>query len=403
MNIASFILLLKDIYGSKPPDLSAIERKGLLAVKIAQHFALRIDFLDEKVCAHLAQLYRNNAFIPEENVIELINKYRDENWIDRHFNEFDRKPFACASVGQTHFAQLKSGEKVVVKIIKNDFKESLLKDVRTLVRWFKILLKVFPKYQRVFDPIGILNYIQDYTLTEIELGNEISGAGLLKELQDKHNSLYDLSALNFPKYYDDLSNSNILVSQKIEGVTFDELISQGKLSYELLLQLFSIHGFYIFYAGKFHGDLHPGNIMLDRANKIYFIDCAAISEINDKLRFNLFYFMHSLSNYDYDNCIEHLIKMAEKPNGLKDKKAFREDFYKLYKDFEGSSVERVSLTKKMMDTIKLAVNSGLDFEKGMFSVIKSMMYLDGMVLRCKPSAVLMRDMRPYMDSFAKLL
>jgi ubiquinone biosynthesis protein len=75
----------------------------------------------------------------------------------------------------------------------------------------------------------------------------------------------------------------------------------------------------------------------------------------------------------------------------------------LYKDFEGSSVSEVSLTKKMMDTIKLGVHSGMEFEKGMFSIIKSLMYLDGMVLRCRPDAVLLRDMKPALENFEKIL
>ncbi len=57
-----------------------------------------------------------------------------------------------------------------------------------------------------------------------------------------------------------------------------------------------------------------------------------------------------------------------------------------------------------MDTIKLGVHSGMRFEKGMFSIIKSLMYLDGMVLKCRPDAILMEDMRdfikelePYVD------
>jgi len=37
------------------------------------------------------------------------------------------------------------------------------------------------------------------------------------------------------------------------------------------------------------------------------------------------------------------------------------------------------------------------FERGMFPIIKSLMYLDGMVLSCKPDAVLMKDMRAFID------
>jgi ubiquinone biosynthesis protein len=54
-----------------------------------------------------------------------------------------------------------------------------------------------------------------------------------------------------------------------------------------------------------------------------------------------------------------------------------------------------------METIKLGVNSGMGFEKGMFSIIKSLMFLDGMVLRCNPNAVLLEDMRQFVSEFKK--
>jgi ubiquinone biosynthesis protein len=69
--------------------------------------------------------------------------------------------------------------------------------------------------------------------------------------------------------------------------------------------------------------------------------------------------------------------------------------------FKGRSVKEVSSTKKMMETIKLGVNSGMGFEKGMFSTIKSLMFLDGMVLRCNPDEVLLKDMRQFVNEHRK--
>jgi ubiquinone biosynthesis protein len=47
----------------------------------------------------------------------------------------------------------------------------------------------------------------------------------------------------------------------------------------------------------------------------------------------------------------------------------------------------------------LGVHSGMVFEKGVFGIIRSLMYLDGMVLRCNPEAVLLRDMRRFLAEF----
>jgi ubiquinone biosynthesis protein len=83
--------------------------------------------------------------------------------------------------------------------------------------------------------------------------------------------------------------------------------------------------------------------------------------------------------------------------------AFNGKFQELYADFANATVAQVSLTLKMMQTIKLGVHSGMTFEKGIFAIIRSLMYLDGMVLRCKPDAVLLRDIRRFIGEFERLV
>ena len=45
------------------------------------------------------------------------------------------------------------------------------------------------------------------------------------------------------------------------------------------------------------------------------------------------------------------------------------------------------------------VESGMAFEEGMFSIIRSLMYLDGMVLRCNPDARLIEDLGASVSEF----
>ena len=54
----------------------------------------------------------------------------------------------------------------------------------------------------------------------------------------------------------------------------------------------------------------------------------------------------------------------------------------------------------MMETIKLGVLSGMRFGDDMFPIMKSLTYLDGMVLRCDPQARLLEDMRPFVEAFS---
>jgi ubiquinone biosynthesis protein len=165
MNIVDFVLLLKSIYGKKPPDLEKIQQKGLLAVKIAQHYALRIDFLNEEVCQHLAKLYRHNVHVPPEKVEPLLKSYVDPSWFNE-FKSFDTNPFASASIGQVHRAVMNDGTPVVVKVVKKDYKNEFSRDVQSLRRLLKFVIFFYPKLSKVFDPLGILEHIEDYTISE---------------------------------------------------------------------------------------------------------------------------------------------------------------------------------------------------------------------------------------------
>ena len=53
----------------------------------------------------------------------------------------------------------------------------------------------------------------------------------------------------------------------------------------------------------------------------------------------------------------------------------------------------------MMKTIRMAVESGMEFPKGVFPVIKCLMYLDGMALRCAPEKLLLDDAVTFSGDF----
>jgi len=397
MNWIGFVRLLRNIYGDGLPDLDYIQRQGLLAVKIGQTYALRVDFLREETCKHLGRLYRHVDAISADDIDRLITASAPPGWRD-HFTSIDTVPLASASVGQVHRGRLKTGEEVIVKVIKSDFRDTFIRDVLSLRRLVKFILLFYPKLAKVADPLGIIDTIERGTLDELDLCKEIDGQKRLKAIYDENKNTFDLSRLAFPFIHDQLSNPGIMVSEFIEGSTFDELLGTKQMTYDMLLDLFHIHGFYIFCVGTFHGDIHPGNILL-RDGKIYFLDTGAISTVGPKMRKGLFDFFESLSAYDYEKCAADLNHMAERSIDGMAYGRYREQFLDLYKDYTDSTVSQVSLTKKMMETIKLGVNSGMVFEKGMYPIIKSLMYLDGMVLRCNPDAVLVRDMRRFIEEF----
>ncbi len=398
MNSIQSLRLIHELYFKKGlPDLDLIQSYGLLAVKIGQIHALRPDFLSAEKCNHLAKLYRSAKQIPAEDIDSLIATYGGPNFLS-HFKNIDKKPLAVASVGQVYRATKVSGEEVVIKVIKKSFKDKFSKDVKRLRKFFKLVLFLFPKLKGVGNPLGILEDIESYTLAELDLRNEAIGRSILEEEYTRYKDKFDLSMLSFIEIDKELSGENILVSSFIQAPTVDELLTEGKFTYADMLKLFYLQGFYMFIAGKFHGDIHPGNIMYD-GSRFYFVDTAFVGVVGDKIRKGLLSFFESLSNYDYKACAHFLNEMADTSIEGEVFEGFEKKFLELYKDFKGKTVTEVSLTKQMMFTIKLGVESGMKFEKGIFAIIRSLMYLDGMVLKCNPNAIIMNDMRLFYEKY----
>lgn len=402
MNWIDFIRLIRTIYGRKLPDIAFIESLGLLAVKIGQTYALRIDFLPEQNCKHLTQLYRHTDSLAPASFKKLLDATVENRWKEQFFS-IDENSLASASVGQVHRGTLKSGDAVVVKLIKRDFLSAFTHDVRSLRSMLRFVLFFYPKLEKVADPLGILGTIEKGTLDELDLRKEAAGQDILRQITEEQSGQFNLSRLYFPAIYRELSGERYMVTEFVEGETFDELLTRGALAYDELLDLFHIHGFFVFCIGTFHGDIHPGNIIKMPDGKFAFIDTGAISRVGDTMRRGLFNFFDALSVYDYDACAQALNSMADRGIDGTAYVRFREKLLALYKDFTNATVTQVSLTRRMMETIKLGVNSGMVFERGMYPVIKSLMYLDGMVLRCNPQAVLVRDMRKFIDEFKTVM
>ena len=399
MRLLKFILFMRQVTRKSPANLKWIERQGLLAVKLAQIFALRPDIISLEKCKQLQALYSSASTIPTEDVFRILKDKAPDAYHDE-ISWFDVEPLAAASVGQVHRARLKSGEEVVVKIIKGDHEKRFKRDVKRMSRWLKIAMIISPKLRKVGNPIALLEHVEDYTLRELDLRNEINGASRLGAIKEDLSSDFPMPRLRFPKYYPELSNRHVLVSELVKGKTLEQGIESSSLEWDDLLELFRIHGAFMFGIGTFHGDLHPGNCILDPDGNFVFIDNGAICMAPRKVSKSLFNFFYHLSADDKDLAFESLISLAERRPRSDDVNKFKKDMHLIYKDFENLSVGQQSLTEVMMKTVRSAVeNAGADYGEEGFPIIRSLMYMDGLVIRTYPDVKLISEMRDSLDEF----
>jgi ubiquinone biosynthesis protein len=402
MKLGTFYRFFRQLKGKKPVDIDAIQSMGLLAVKLGQIFALRPDLIEPDRCIELQQLYSRASTIPEEDSQQLLDRFAPDGFMD-HFKHIEMKPFAAASIGQIHRAELKDGSKVVVKIIKSNFEASFKRDVQRMKRWIRMGLFFRPKLRKVGNPIGLLAHIEDYTLRELNLLNEIDGRNQLIAQAEAIEAHFEMPKLKFPKMWEALSNEHILVMEEITHPTLEDHLEAGTLTWPDMLELFRIHGAFMFGLGTFHGDLHPGNAMMDDQGNFLFIDTGAICNAPEHVRNALFGFFYFLAKGELKNAFDAMLTMAAvRPTG-KTLETYYASMNELYEGFVGTSVSEVSLTEQMMKTVKAAVLAGCAFGEEAFPIIRSLMYMDGMVLKGHPSVDLISSMGPYLDEFSVLI
>ena len=402
MKLLTFLRFFRQLKGKKPVDVDKIQSMGLLAVKLGQIFALRPDLIEPERCIELQQLYSRGATIPTEDSQKLLERFAPEGFLD-NFESLEKEPFAAASIGQIHRGVLKDGTKVVVKIIKADFEDSFKRDVRRMKRWITIGLFFRRKLRKVGNPIGLLAHIEDYTLRELNLTNEILGRNELIEKAKEIEIHFPMPKLKFPKMWEELSNNHVLVMEEITHPTLEQHLEKGTMSWPDMLELFRIHGAFMFGIGTFHGDLHPGNAMMDDEGNFIFIDTGAICNAPDHVRNALFGFFYFLAKGQLRNAYDAMLTMADvQPTG-KTLQTYYDSMNSLYDGFVGTSVSEVSLTEQMMKTVKASVLAGCSFGEEAFPIIRSLMYMDGMVLKGYPEVDLISSMGPYLDEFSVLI
>lgn len=373
MNWFGFVALMQEILGARLPRLERIEQRGLLAVKIAQTFALRGDLLEIAHCAQLARLYRRAQAVPAEDVELLLQAYTSAAWRSQ-FRRIETEPLASASVGQVHRAQLLDGREVVVKILKRQVRQEFVADVRRLRHLLQAAQALPAVTAYVGEPLTALQQIADCTLRELNLLNELRFAGILADLQGRSQCEWDLSLLRFPQAYAELCNENVLVTAYIPGKTLDVLLLAGCLPREVLHALVRLQLFFMFVPGIFHGDLHPGNIILQQG-RFYFVDTGAVCMVGDKVRQGFLTLLRALSCGAATEGAAAVQEMLRPRLSRQAYASFAERFAALHRRARESG----HLTNAILETLHLGMECGWRVGQGVFCLVKGLMHLEGIV------------------------
>jgi ubiquinone biosynthesis protein len=174
--------------------------------------------------------------------------------IDEVFADVSDQPIAAASLAQVHAAHLKTGEKVVIKIQYPEARRLFpvdLGSMRRAVRAVRWLARI--------DLRPLADELRNQVCLELEFDREADSTERIRE------TFAGDPRIRIPLVHRALSTERLLVLEFLEGTPLTDLDSLRARGVDLRAVAESVANLYatmIFEHGFFHGDPHPGNILV---------------------------------------------------------------------------------------------------------------------------------------------
>ncbi|MFL6798586.1 MAG: ABC1 kinase family protein [Xanthobacteraceae bacterium] len=281
------------------------ERAGPTFAKLAQQLAMRADVLPYIYCAELSKMLDQAPAFPTDQAIAIIERGLGRPLADM-FDVFDPEPIGSASLACVFQAQLKTGERVAVKVRRPGIGLLISADLRAL-GW----LLQFGEIMTLI-PAGLTRgFVEDFRsilMEELNFRNEARVTDLFRQRATKRKK-----GVTAPKVHFAFCSEEVMVSEFVSGVWMWELMAaidrndqlflarvrkQGIEPKALASKLIRIMQREIQEEMFFHADPHPANLIVMPNNGVCFIDFGAIGRFSTQTRNTLREFQHQMIRGD---------------------------------------------------------------------------------------------------------
>jgi ubiquinone biosynthesis protein len=258
----------------------ALEELGPIFVKFGQVLSTRRDLVPLDLVEELAKLQDRVPPFDSDVAIAQI-----ETSLGAHpeqlFARFERVPVASASIAQVHFATLKDGTQVAVKVLRPGMKKLIDEDVALMHIAANFVNRIWADSKRLKMKEVVAEF-DKYLHDELDLMREAANASQLRR------NFADSQLLLVPEMYWDYCSNNVIVMERMHGIPvsqIERLVEAGVDLKKLSSDGVEIFFTQVFRDGFFHADMHPGNILvsIDPASfgRYIALDFGIVGTLND--------------------------------------------------------------------------------------------------------------------------
>jgi ubiquinone biosynthesis protein len=351
--------------------VSLIQELGPTFVKLGQVLSSRGDLLSEAYITALEKLQDDVNPLEFTDIDACLTQELGPEWRSR-FATFDELPLATASIAQVHRATLLDGRHAVLKVQRPGISRLIRADLSILALLARRALVEYPEAQS-FDPIGVLQEFERSIIAEMDFENEVRN---IRRIAANFAGQEDIIVI--PEAHEDLSTRHVLTMDFLDGVKIRDARAAGhdmklvgdrylKIAYDMLFE----HGF-------FHGDLHPGNVLVLPNDRLGLIDFGMVGSLTQEMRNNVISIIFAIQRGDYRTIARLFYDIAIKDDRVDFREVERATVEIMEKHWSGNSVREMQIGPYVTDLARAAARHGARIPSSYTMFFKAVITSEGL-------------------------
>jgi len=401
LGLADMLVRSRRLLRKSTPDLArlsaaermrlALEELGPTFVKLGQLLSTRPDVIPHAFVHEFEKLQDDVPSFPFEDLTaQLVRELGGP--VDSFYASIDPQPLAAASIAQVHRARLLSGEDVVIKVRRPGIVELVESDISALMSLARLAERHIPGSE-IYDPVGLVREFARTIRREMDFSRE---GHTIEKFRD---NFAGTPWMYFPRVYWGQSARGVLTLEYVDGIKvtdrerFDRSGMDGTLiarrGANAFLEMVLNHGF-------FHGDPHPGNVLMLPGNTICLLDYGIVGRLDEGLKTFLTDLLYAIVNRDVDEMVSLLLFAGDISDNL-DTLALKRDLSHFIDSYYEIPLKDIEVGRMLMEFIEIITLYSIRIQPDLMLLVKALVLVESMGRSLDPAFNMVEHLRPFID------
>ena len=365
-----------------------MEKLGPTFIKLGQMLSARPDILPD---AYLLELRKLQNEVPPFSAAEVEKQIKKELGAPASelFDKFYPQPVAAASIAQVHKASLHDGTEVAIKVRRPGIEKIIETDL-DILRALAMLLEKHGGLGNLCSPSEIVQEFNRTIYRELDFTKEGHTFGRFRSNFTDNDHVY------IPQIFWEYSTEAILTMEFVDGIKISETKQLENAGYNL--QHIADIGAQAFQEqflshGLFHGDPHPGNVMVVGPETICFLDLGMVGSISDDLKQQLSDLLLGIYRRDTERIASVMLTAREKHKEI-NIAILKRDITEFIDDYYQVPLSRINSSKLINEFIYMMKKHHIKFPSDLMLLAKAIITIEGIGRQLDPDFNIIEHIEP---------